>query len=131
MSMFGTKTYEVSEGKGSNTGSGSSSGILAVAPEHHYNKKRSAVNMTDMTDTTDDVSRSKLARMGHQRKDAWALLLAERPNTDQSDEMSAWLMKVMAVSDLTKPAAQALAKLKAGAPKSSNEDSNESSPTDE
>eukprot|EP00429_Kryptoperidinium_foliaceum_P088989 CAMPEP_0176198616 /NCGR_PEP_ID=MMETSP0121_2-20121125/8143_1 /TAXON_ID=160619 /ORGANISM="Kryptoperidinium foliaceum, Strain CCMP 1326" /LENGTH=575 /DNA_ID=CAMNT_0017537469 /DNA_START=36 /DNA_END=1764 /DNA_ORIENTATION=+ len=132
-------THEVSEGTGSNTGSGSSSGILAVAPKHHHNKKRSAVNMTNTS--SDDASRSKLARMDDERKDAWILLLGERPNTDQSDDMSAWLMKVMAVSDLKKPTTEALAKVKGGTPKSnspepgssgsSNEDSNESSPTDE
>ena len=121
--------HQVSEGTGSNTGSGSSSGVLAVAPKYYHQKdgkKRSGGNISD------DASKKKLARMDNERKDAWAILLAERPATDQSDAMSAWLMKVMAVSDLKKPTAQAIAlSMEQRSSGSSNEDSNESSPTDE
>lgn len=135
---------EISEGTGSsNTLSGSSSGVLAVAPRHHHQKdakKRSGSNLDD------EGPKNKLSRMSNSRKEAWELLLAERPSTDESYAMSAWLMKVMAVSDTKKPVAQALAQVMKAAPTSkspatlsmeqgssgsSNEDSNESSPTEE
>lgn len=38
-----------------------------------------------------------------ERKDRWVSLLAKRPSTKDSDTMSAWLMEVLAVSDLETP----------------------------
>ena len=43
--------------------------------------------------------RAKLARMDSPRKDAWKWLLANRPEVATGDEMDAWLMQVMAISD--------------------------------
>mmetsp|Transcript_40742 Transcript_40742/g.117003 ORF Transcript_40742/g.117003 Transcript_40742/m.117003 type:complete len:513 (-) Transcript_40742:361-1899(-) len=137
------KPHEISEGTGSsNTGSSKTTSIsdpTAQMKKHHRqkdSKKRSA--STSLSDS--DESRKKLARMDNERKDTWAMLLAERPSTDQSDAMSAWLMKVMAVSDPKKTTAQALAQVKAASDStsespatlsmeagSSNEDSNEDS----
>lgn len=37
------------------------------------------------------------------RKERWVALLAKRPSTKDSDTMSAWLMEVLAVSDLETP----------------------------
>lgn len=37
--------------------------------------------------------------LDHQRKQAWRMLLASRPDNDDDDHMSRWLMRVMAVSD--------------------------------
>jgi len=38
-----------------------------------------------------------------ERKDRWVALLAKRPSTKDSDTMSAWLMEVLAVSDIETP----------------------------
>lgn len=135
--------HEVSEGTGvSSTGSSSNSGVLPVPSKHHNRKdaRRHAGNINN------DTSKTKLARMDEERKEAWTCLLAERPSIGHTDAMSAWLMKVMAVSDPKKPTDQAIAEVKATIPSSdspaelstgqgtsgsSNEDPNESSPTHE
>lgn len=43
------------------------------------------------------------AKISADRKDRWAALLGKRPATKDGDSMSAWLMEVLAVSDLDTP----------------------------
>lgn len=145
--------HEVSEGAGSsNNGSGegwpSNSNLVsrqtAMLPRKrpHYLKEsqKRSTTAAAMSSETDTTSQEKSARVDTKRVDAWTMLLAERPSTDQSDAMSKWLMKVMAISDLKKSTAQAIAVAKASNSDmgSSNEGSNdgaspgdESSPTDD
>lgn len=78
-------------------GSGSGSSISkSIEPN---DKKRPAASMTAAA--PESLSR-KFARIDAERKEAWNILLAKRPSSDQSEEMSAWLMQIMAVSDLKK-----------------------------
>lgn len=43
------------------------------------------------------------AKISSDRKERWAALLSKRPATKDGDSMSAWLMEVLAVSDLDTP----------------------------
>lgn len=50
----------------------------------------------------DEISK-KIASIDKARRSAWERLLVSRPCTDQNEELAAWLIRVMAVSDLKKP----------------------------
>ena len=78
-----------SEGSGSGSGLSLSS---SAAVANTTNKRPS----NHIVSSTDEITkRAKLDT----RKEAWEFLLMNRPETANSDEMSAWLMHVMAVSD--------------------------------
>lgn len=65
-----------------------------------------------------------LDQAGKERRAAWERLLVSRPNSDQSDETSRWLMRVMAVSDLKSDLKGALSDPQPG---SSQQESSETS----
>lgn len=65
--------------------------------------KRPVGAISDVTDPADEIIAKRLAMMGAKRQDAWAILLGQRPSTDDGDDMSAWLMQIMAVSDMKNP----------------------------
>ena len=71
---------------------------------------------------------SKVAKFGPERQTAWTNLLSRRPEDDDEDEMSRWLMQVMAVSDLKQPLHNVDATLFCAsyAPVSSNGEANDS-----
>ena len=77
----------------SQSGSGST-----LTNSHEAGRKRLASVIAMRTDL-----RAKLAKLEPKRKEAWDLLLASRPDTAQSNKMSAWLMHIMALSDKAKP----------------------------
>jgi hypothetical protein len=87
--IISTSADQVSEGGGS-----ISSGVKYVKPD---GKKRTASVMASVA--PDDALDRKFARIDTERKDAWNSLLANRPHLNAADEMSSWLMRVMAVSD--------------------------------
>jgi hypothetical protein len=64
--------------------------------------KRPAGAISDVTDPKKSIAK-KLAKMGANRQGAWATLLSQRPSSDDGDDMSAWLMQVMSVSDMNNP----------------------------
>jgi hypothetical protein len=56
--------------------------------------------VSDNTSEDDGIApHSKLAKFDAERRQHWDRLLAERPEHDDSPEMSKWLMNVMSVSD--------------------------------
>jgi hypothetical protein len=87
--IISTSADQVSEGGGSN-----SSGSKYAEPN---GKKRTASSVASVA--PDDAPDRKFARIDTERKDAWNFLLANRPHPNEADEMSSWLMRVMAVSD--------------------------------
>jgi hypothetical protein len=87
--IISTSADQVSEGGGSN-----SSGSKYEGPN---GKKRTASAVASVA--PDDALDRKFARIDTERKDAWNFLLANRPHPNAADEMSSWLMRVMAVSD--------------------------------
>ena len=50
-----------------------------------------------------DAAQASPKTISGERKERWVALLAKRPSTKDSDTMSAWLMDVLAVSDLETP----------------------------
>ena len=81
--------------------SASPSGSSANAPHELNNGKRNrddSHSSTEKSSGSDDPPTSN-AGSEDSREAIWASLLKKRPRTDTGDEMSAWLMKVMAVSD--------------------------------
>jgi hypothetical protein len=57
-------------------------------------------------ETSKNKNKSKISHSGkvsEERQQRWASLLTKRPSTKDSDTMSAWLMEVLAVSDLETP----------------------------
>ena len=54
------------------------------------------------TDPNESIT-NRVAKMGANRHGAWATLLSQRPSSNDGDDMSAWLMQVMSVSDLNNP----------------------------
>jgi len=81
--------------KESSSGAGTSS---SDNPSSDLNKQKGG-NLT--TDENIEASR-KLAKLDKERRSAWERLLVSRPDTDRSSDMSSWLMRVMAISDLNK-----------------------------
>jgi hypothetical protein len=57
--------------------------------------KTKVIDHTEVASTSHKISDERLSR--------WVGLLAKRPSTKDSDTMSAWLMEVLAVSDLETP----------------------------
>jgi hypothetical protein len=53
----------------------------------------------------------RLTRVDPTRVEAWQMLLPTRPSSDDEETMSAWLMRVMAVSDTGRPITEVLANL--------------------
>jgi len=112
---------EVSEG----TGSGVSTG------------QKGETTTSSSNDSSDDAAQKKLElekehaeatkkleQIDKERRAAWERLLVSRPGSDQSEEMSAWLMRVMAVSDLKKTTKEIITQAQPG---SSQQESSETS----
>lgn len=63
------------------------------------------ISLAGASSTSDEKfmlpSQEKSETMLLERKDKWLQLLAERPYTTNGDTMSAWLMEILTVSDLT------------------------------
>ena len=57
---------------------------------------------SERSDENDEITK-KIAAIDKARRSAWERLLVSRPSTDQNEELAAWLIRVMAVSDLKKP----------------------------
>jgi hypothetical protein len=57
---------------------------------------------SEQSDENDEISK-KIASIDMARRSAWERLLVSRPSTDDNEELAAWLVRVMAVSDLKKP----------------------------
>lgn len=63
-------------------------------------------SLDEMNSEHDEMIKRKLSKIAPERQVVWGTLLAERPKSDDELEMSAWLMRVMAVSDSKKPIAE-------------------------
>jgi hypothetical protein len=61
------------------------------------------VSCSDPSGTSTSISKSVSPEIPHARQMQWASLLRRRPDTSDSDSMSAWLLQVMAISDLKAP----------------------------
>lgn len=57
---------------------------------------------TDDTDSSSNVAEESTGSIGSDRRSAWAMLLEQRPTSNNHAELTAWLDKVLDVSDVGK-----------------------------
>ena len=104
---------KVTSGSSASDGSGSSEG--AIKKGENIKKRSAAVaGLSDAAGAVHPAERSKLARLEMADPDrvrAWQLLLPTRPQAENEEHMSAWLMRVMAVSDTARPISEVLSNL--------------------
>lgn len=99
---------------GSSSSDGSSAGDNSGNNQDDGNNKRTATQALGEEPSADLAIPNKLARLTRvdpTRVEAWQMLLPTRPSSDDEETMSAWLMRVMAVSDTARPISEVLANL--------------------
>lgn len=119
-----TAPAKVTSGSSASDGSGSASGKTIM-------KKRS-VSAAGLSDGEAFSITSKLTRLESNDPDrvkAWQLLLVTRPQAEDEEPMSAWLMRVMAVSDTARPITEVLSNLELVPPHDHDEKPTEGSMT--
>ena len=101
-------TTQVVSGSSSNAAEGSnpSEGSRSTSSSDPAAKDRTKRAAGPVISSDHPLKKVKLEQLHPERKEAWSLLLAERPETDAEEQMSAWLMKVIAVSDARKPVSE-------------------------
>lgn len=80
----------------------SSSGLKIGPASGNASSSEGDKSTSEHSDENDEISK-KIASIDMARRSAWERLLVSRPSTDDNEVLAAWLVRVMAVSDLKKP----------------------------
>ncbi|KAL3910440.1 MAG: hypothetical protein SGARI_002124, partial [Bacillariaceae sp.] len=105
---------KVTSGSSASDGSGSSEGKTIRKGDGNKKRSAAAAALADLSASEHPAVRNKLARLemtDPDRAKAWQLLLPTRPQAENEECMSAWLMRVMAVSDTARPISEVLSNL--------------------